>query len=157
MGIARKTVLVSLLTANLGLGLAWAQQPTMTADERAIRAADAAWSQAAGSKDLDKTLSFYADSASMLPYSAPIATGKDRIRQVWSQLMAEPGFGLSFGPTKISVAKSGDMAYEIGAYDLKLNDAQGNPTSTVGKYVVVWKKQPTHDWKAVVDIFNTDK
>ena len=157
MGISGKIVLVTLLIASLGLGLAWAQQPAMSADERAIRAVDVAWSQAAGSKDLDKTLSVYADGASLLPYSAPIATGKDQIRQVWSHLMAEPGYGLSFGPTKISIAKAGDMAYEIGTYDLKLNDAQGNPTTTLGKYVVVWKKQPNHDWKAVADIFNTDK
>ena len=122
-----------------------------------FRAADTAWSQACGNKDLDKCVSFYADTASVFPYNAPIATGMDQIRQVWTHLMAEPGFGLSFGPTKIEIAKSGDMAYEIGTFDLKTNDAQGNATSTRGKYVVVWKKQPNHDWKAVADIFNTDK
>jgi len=157
MCIAGKIVLVSLLIANVSLGLAWAQQPATKADERAIRDADAAWSQAAGSKDLDKTVSFYAEDASVLPFNAPIATSKDQIRQLWSQLMAEPGFGLSFAPTKIEVSKSGDMAYEIGTFELKSNDAQGNATSTLGKYVVVWKKQPTHDWKAVADIFNTNK
>jgi len=27
----------------------------------------------------------------------------------------------------------------------------------MSKYVVVWKKQPGGEWKAVVDIFNTDQ
>lgn len=37
------------------------------ADEQAVRDADAAWSKAAGAKDLDKTVSFYADDAIVLP------------------------------------------------------------------------------------------
>jgi ketosteroid isomerase-like protein len=156
MHITKRFGLVSLLIANISLGLVWAL-PAAASDESAIRAADTAWSQACGNKDLDKCVSFYADSASVFPYNAPIATGMDQIRQVWTHLMAEPGFGLSFGPTRIEIAKSGDMAYEIGTFDLKTNDAQGNATSTLGKYVVVWKKQANHDWKAVADIFNTDK
>jgi ketosteroid isomerase-like protein len=125
--------------------------------EHAIRDADLAWSQAAQSKDLDKTVSFYADNASVLPFNAPIATGKNAIKQVWSSLMAKPGFSLTFAPTKIDIAKSGDMAYEVGTFELKMNDAQGNPATTAGKYVVAWKRQPKGDWKAELDIFNTDK
>jgi len=71
--------------------------------------------------------------------------------------MSKPGFSLSFMPTKIVVSKSRDMPYEIGTLDVKLNDAQGNPTNSLGKYVVVWRKEPNHEWKAVADIFNTDK
>jgi len=125
-------------------------------DEKAIRSLDVAWSQAAQSKDLDKTLSYYAEDASVLPFNAPIATGKDAIRETWQHLMSLPGFSLTFGPTKIDVAKAGDMAYEIGAFELKANDAQGNPSVTLGKYVVVWKKLQGQ-WKVEADIFNTDK
>jgi ketosteroid isomerase-like protein len=124
--------------------------------EQAVRDADKAWSQAAQSKDLDKTVSFYADDASVLPFNAPSATGKDAIKQVWSSLMAKPGFSLTFAPTKIDIAKSGDLAYEVGTFELKMNDAQGNPTTTPGKYVVAWKRQPKGEWKAELDIFNTD-
>lgn len=125
--------------------------------EQAIRDTDKSWSQAAESKDLDKTVSFYADDASVLPFNAPIATGKDAIKQVWSSLMAKPGFSLTFAPSKIDIAKSGELAYEVGTFELKMNDAQGNPTTTPGKYVVAWKRQPKGEWKAELDIFNTDK
>jgi len=40
--------------------------------------------------------------------------GKGQIRKVWSQLMSNPCYSLRFGPTKIEVAQSADLAYEIG-------------------------------------------
>ncbi|HWC15420.1 MAG TPA: nuclear transport factor 2 family protein, partial [Terriglobales bacterium] len=73
-----------------------------------------------------------------------------------SHLLESPGFHLQFAPTKIEVAKGGDMAYDVGTFELKMNDSSGNPTTTSGKYVVVWKKEGGQ-WKAVADIFNTDK
>ena len=125
--------------------------------ENRIRALDSEWSQAAQSKDVDKMVSYYSDDASAFPFNAPIATGKEQIRQLWSALMAKPGFSLSFAPTKIDVAKSNDLAYEAGTFELKMNDAQNNPTTTNGKYVVCWKKSAKDEWKVQFDIFNTDK
>lgn len=139
------------------LSVSFAQMPAGNADEQAIRKLDQDWSAAAGAKDVDKTISFYAADASAFPFNAPIATGKDQIRQVWAHLVSLPGFVLSFTPTKIEVAKSGDLAYDIGTFELKTNDAQGNVVAEVGKYVVVWKKQPDKQWKVVADMFNTDK
>jgi ketosteroid isomerase-like protein len=145
------------MLAFAGTAISVAQKPNPNPDEQAIRKLDKDWSAAARSKDVDKTVSFYADEASALPFNAPIANGKDQIRQVWAHLTSLPGFALSFGPTKIEVAKSGDLAYDLGTFELKTNDAQGNSTTEVGKYTVVWKKQPDKQWKAVVDMFNTDK
>ena len=125
--------------------------------ENRIRALDSEWSQAAQSKDVDKMVSYYSDDASAFPFNAPIATGKEQIRQLWLALMAKPGFSLSFAPTKIDVAKSNDLAYEAGTFELKMNDAQNNPTTTHGKYVVCWKKSAKGEWKVQFDIFNTDK
>jgi ketosteroid isomerase-like protein len=128
----------------------------VSGDEQAIHDLDATWSHAAGARDLDKTVSFYADDASMFPSNAPIANGKDAIRGVWSQLMSIPGFSISFAPNKIVVSKSRDLAYEIGTFQLTVNDAQGKPVTSVGKYVVNWQKH-TGQWKVVADIFNSDK
>jgi ketosteroid isomerase-like protein len=151
-----KLVAVALLLMA-GIAVSLAQKSNPNADEQAIRKLDRDWSAAAQSKDVEKTVSFYADDASAFPYNAPIATGKEQVRQMWSHLVSLPGFALTFGPTKIEVAKSGDLAYEFGTFELKSNDAQGNSTTTLGKSVVVWKKQPDKQWKVVVDIFNTDK
>jgi len=150
-GVSWGLLVVVLCAATVG------QTGKMSEAEQAIREADKAWSQAAQNKDLDKTVSFYADDASALPFNAPIATGKDQIKQLWSNLMAKPGFSLTFAPTKIDVAKSGELAYEVGTFELKMNDPQGNPTAIPGKYVVAWKRQSNGDWKVELDIFNTDK
>jgi len=91
---------VLMLVVVLGSMAALAKDAT--SDENAIRALDAAWSQAATAKDLDKTVSFYADDASMLPANAPIVSGKDAIHTAWSQFMALPGFSLSFAQVKSS-------------------------------------------------------
>jgi ketosteroid isomerase-like protein len=128
-----------------------------TTDEQTIRDMDAEWSRAAESRDAAKFASFYSETGSVMPFNAPIAIGRARVQEVWTQLMAKPGFSLRFAPTQIEVAKSRDMAYDIGTFELKLNDAQGAPMTILGKYVVVWKKQKGGGWKAEADIFNTDK
>ena len=140
-----------------GLGISRAQKADNRADEQAIRKLDQEWSAAVGAKDVAKGVSYYAEEASAFPFNAPIATGKEQILKLWTGLMSLPGFSLSFTPTRIEVSKGGDMAYDIGTFLLTTNDAKGNPTSTPGKYVVVWKKQADKSWKAVADIFNTDK
>jgi uncharacterized protein (TIGR02246 family) len=150
----KKLALAVLLLAVLGPNTTLAKDAS--ADEQAIRALDAAWSHAAQTKDLDKTVSFYADDASMLPPNMPIATGKDAIRAVWTQLLSAPGGSLTFSPAKVVVSGSRDLAYEIGTFQLTANDAQGKPSTSNGKFVVVWQKR-AGQWKVVADIFNDDK
>jgi ketosteroid isomerase-like protein len=153
----RLFLFLSVVLWGVGTGHSSLAQGNRAAEEEAIRKGDAEWSHAADTKDLEKTVSFYAEDGSVLPFGAAIATGKEQVRQVWSHLMSLPGYSLTFAPTTVQVAKAGDIAYEVGAFALKLNDAQGNATTTPGKYVVVWKKQADRGRKAVADIFNTDK
>ena len=157
MQLIRRPLVVVLLI-SFSVACRQKEQPdTRPADESAIRAAVGAWSQAAAAKDLEKSVSFYADDASVLPFNAPIATGKAQIRQFWSQLMSNPAYALRFGSTKMEAARSGNLAYEVGTFDLTLGDPKGKTTTNHGKYVVVWKKQESGEWKAIVDIFNTDQ
>jgi uncharacterized protein (TIGR02246 family) len=137
--------------------LAVAQVSRAISDDQAIRSADKEWSQSAKIGTLDKFLTFYADDASVLPFNAPRVTGKENIRQFFTQLFSEPGFAVTFAPTTLEVSKSHDIAYEIGTAQLTLNDAHGQPTTSPAKYVVVWKKRGNDGWKAVADVFNTDK
>jgi ketosteroid isomerase-like protein len=150
-----KMPILLFVSAILSLSLV-AQNPKRAKDENAIRDADKEWSQAVGAKDLDKTTSFYATDASVLPFNGPLSTGREPIRQLWSHLFDMPGFHLQFAPTKIEISKSGDMAYDLGTFELRTNGSDGSPATTQGKYVVVWKKEGGQ-WKAVADIFNTDK
>jgi uncharacterized protein (TIGR02246 family) len=134
------------------LSLAFAQK-----DEDVIKKLDADWSAAAQNKDVEKTASVYADDASVLPNKGAIVTGTAQIRDFWAHLLSFPGVKVNFAPTRIDVAKSKDMAYDVGTYELTMNDDKGNPNTEIGKYVVVWKKQADKQWKVVADIFNPDK
>jgi ketosteroid isomerase-like protein len=127
-----------------------------TKAEQALREADAAWSKAAESKDLDKTLSYYSDDATVLPPNAPAATTKEAIRKVWQDMLATPGFVISWKATKVEVAKSGDLGFVSGTYEVTMNDASGKPVSEKGKYVEVWKKQADGKWKCGTDTWNSD-
>jgi ketosteroid isomerase-like protein len=120
-------------------------------DESTIRGLDGDWLKAVVAKDATLATSFYADGASVLAPGAPLATGKDAIQKAWAGLMGTPGFALTFDPAKIEVSRGGDLAYELGDYQLTTNDKQGKPQTLRGKYVVVWGKQPGGDWKALVD------
>ena len=148
--ICSSVVLAALLTIFV------APTPAQSADETKIREAAAEWAKAALNKDLDKTVSYYADDAHMYPFNMPRTETKEDIRKVWSGFMSAPGAVLDAKTTTVTAAKSGDLAYETGTFELTQNDAQGNSVKTQGKYVVVWKKQ-RGEWKAVADIFNTDK
>jgi ketosteroid isomerase-like protein len=128
---------------------------TRAADAQTIRDLDTQWSKAVGAHDLDGTVSYYSDDASVLAPNAPIATTKEAIRAGWAA-SASPGVDLSFQPTKVEVASSGDMAYDVGTYAVSMKDAQGNPVTDHGKYVAVWKKQADGKWKAVADTWNSD-
>ena len=156
----RRAALVGVL---VGLAACARQPPpapppdTRAADEAAIRAASAEWARVAAAKDLEKTLSFYADDASMFPPNAPIATGSEARRRTWTTLLSPRELVFSNGATKVEAARSGDLAYETGTFEESFNDENGTPQRVVGKYVVVWKKQADGQWKAVVDIFNTDQ
>jgi ketosteroid isomerase-like protein len=124
--------------------------------EQALRDADTAWSKAAASKDLEKTVLYYSVDAIALPPNAPIATTKEAIKKLWGDMLASPALVISWKPTKVEVAKSGDLGFVSGTYELTINDASGKPTADKGKYVEVWEKQADGKWKCGTDIWNSD-
>jgi uncharacterized protein (TIGR02246 family) len=125
-------------------------------DEAAIRTADQAWSKAVQSKQIDASLAFSADDATTLPPNEPMAKGKDAIRKLYEGMFATPGFSISWQVNKVEAAKSGDIGYSMGAYDMTMNDPKGNPMKDHGKYLTVWRKQADGSWKSIADMFNSD-
>jgi ketosteroid isomerase-like protein len=121
-----------------------------------LKILDTYWSQAAGAKDVDKTVSYYSDDAIVMPPNSPQATGKESIHALWKGMLGAPGFSGGWKPLKVDVARSSDLGYVSGSYEFTENDANGKPMTDKGKYVEVWKKQADGGWKCVADIFNSD-
>src|SRR5207249_9054925 len=120
------------------------------ADDKAVRDADAAWSKAAGAKDLDKTVSFYADDAIVLPPNDAAVTTMDGIRNLWKGFI-DSVTDISWKATRVEIAKSGDMACLTGTYEMTMKDG----TKERGKYCEVWEKKGG-TWRCGTDIWNSD-
>jgi ketosteroid isomerase-like protein len=148
-----KTLITSLVFGLAAASVCFAGD---TKAEQALRDTDAAWSKAAESKDLDKTLSYYSDDATVLPPNAAAGTTKEAIRKLWQDMFATPGFVISWKATKVEVAKSGDLGFVNGTYEVTMNDASGKPVTDKGKYVEVWEKKADGKWKCGTDTWNSD-
>lgn len=147
------------LAGFLGLlSLTGCTQPapdTHGAEEKTLRDVDAQWSNTAGAHDLDATLAFYTDDAVVMPGGAPVANTRQTIREVWAPMLA-PNTSVSWQVNQAEVARSGDLGYVRGVYQLVTKDAAGKTTTERGKLVEVWKKQADGKWKCAVDSFSAD-
>jgi ketosteroid isomerase-like protein len=119
-------------------------------ERTALLARDRQWSET--TKDVDKFMSYFAADAVAYPPGEPAVRGADAIRKSITQMMAAPGFALSWTASGSSVSSSGDLGYTAGSYQMGAGDGAER-----GKYVTVWKRQGgTGDWMVAEDIFNAD-
>ena len=94
-------------------------------------------------------LSYTADDVRLFRMDAFPIVGKEATR---AALSGNTGV-LTWQPAKADVARSEDLGYTYGAYELRANSADGQPTEN-GYYVRIWKKRADGDWKVVLDILN---
>jgi len=125
------------------------------ADEALIKQADAAWVQAAQTKQVDAWIAFYSGDAVVLPPNEKIAITREAIRKSVSGLLSLPELSITWQPTKIEVARSGDLGYVYGTFSINWNE-HGKKAFDNGKLVEIWKKQPDGGWKCIVDTWNSD-
>jgi ketosteroid isomerase-like protein len=155
----RSSLRVRPITILLLLALSTACQSAATrdtgaADETGLIKLDADWSNAVAAKDVEKTMSYYADDALMMPPNIPTLTGKQSIRTLWKSLLEAPGFAGGWKATKVDVSE--DLSYVTGTYEITETDDSGKAMTDKGKYLKVWKKQPDGSWKCVADMFSSD-
>jgi len=60
-------------------------------------------------------------------------------------------YQLTWTPTDAVMGPSGDMGYTWGHFEGHSKDANGNPVTTSGRYMTIWRKQPDGNWKVVLD------
>ncbi len=124
---------------------------------KALRDTDNQWSKAASAGDLDRTVSFYADDATLLSPNAPAVTGKQAIRREWAAILKGFSGTLHWEATKVEVSRSGELGYTIGRYEGTFTSPDGKALPDRGKYLEVWKKQPKGNWKCVADMYSSDQ
>lgn len=60
-------------------------------------------------------------------------------------------YQLTWNPTDAVMGPSGDMGYTWGHYEGHSKDANGNPVTTSGRYLTIWRKQADGNWKVILD------
>jgi len=147
-------LMAALATALCACQQAPPDQSAAAADE--IRAADIAWEQVFTGGDTTAAVAAVEADGSMLAPNAPIATGHDAVRAAIAGFYALPDITLHWQATKVEAAKSGDLGYSMGTYEMSFTGPDGNSVTDHGKYATIWRKQADGTWKVVADIFNSD-
>lgn len=129
--------------------------PDQARDEAAIRAADARWLAAAQARDLEGSLSYWADDAILMVSGAPAMAGKEAIRRYVAGAFAIPDFSISWATDRVWVAKAGDIAYANGTTRISMTLPDGKRVVRHDNAVTVWRKEPDGSWKCVLDIANS--
>jgi uncharacterized protein (TIGR02246 family) len=125
----------------------------VAAEEAKVREAEAADLKAWAGKDIEGILAFYADDATLMTPGEPSMKGKDAMRKGLQPMLTDPNLKLEFTSQRVEVAKSGDVAFTQGTYQLTItNGKTKKPITDKGSYVTGFKKQADGNWKAVTDI-----
>ncbi|HTS44886.1 MAG TPA: SgcJ/EcaC family oxidoreductase [Puia sp.] len=146
----KKTIFI---LATLMAGLGCNQQKTdAKAEGEKLMQTSRDMAQAALTKDVEKTLGYWADDAVLISAGQPALNGKKEIRQMVEASFKTPGFKISWEPLRADVSASGDMAYLVEKSQITFTDSTGKSITTHSNAVTVWKKQADGSWKNVADI-----
>ena len=137
-----------LLAVSLSSGQTKANKTSATGIRTAIEAANKSFAEALGRGEAAKVADMYAAGAQVLPPNSPMIKERQKIQEFWQGLI-NTGAKLSLSTSDVEA--HGDMAYEVGTYELIFPDNKRD----AGKYLVVWKRQ-NGAWKLAVDTWNSD-
>lgn len=96
---------------------------------------------------------FASDGVALGNGAAPLI-GKVAIAK--SATWSPQAYQLTWTPTDALMGPSGDMGYTWGHYEGHSKDANGNPVTTSGRYMTIWRKEADGTWKVVLDAGSTE-
>ena len=105
-------------------------------------------------KDAAAVASLHTEDAVVLPPNLEMIKGREAIQNATTAEINAGGTDLAL--TTLDVYGSGDLAYEIGRYALKVKQDGQIIMQDSGKYIVVWEQVSKDNWLIKADIWNTD-
>lgn len=109
-------------------------------------------SEVFGKRNFDTLEEIYTTQARILPPGAPMISGREAIKEFWSNLIQSAN-AKSAVLTSVEVILAGDGVVEIGRATLKIAPEGQAATEMEVKYVVYWQEEDGR-WKWHVDIWN---
>ena len=155
----KRTASLATICAAAAIAITAYGQPSHAnhAIMQALKDNEAQWNRDFQSKNVDKLMAHYADDAVLMAPGMPASKGKEAIRKVLSEMVADAGLMLEFVPDRVEVSKSGDMAFTQGSYKMTMTDPGTKQTiHDHGSYVTTYRKGSDGSWKAVADIATSE-
>jgi uncharacterized protein (TIGR02246 family) len=126
----------------------------MSRGEAAVRRLTQEWVLACNTRQLDELLDLYAPDALVLRSNLPAIRGAAAVREFFFGAL-EAGLGeVSVEPMRVEVA--GDLAHEVGRYSALVPGTAGKRREERGKYLWVFSKQSSGDWKLISECWSAD-
>jgi len=126
----------------------------MSRSEAAVRRLTQEWVLACNTRQLEELVELYASDAIILRSNHPPIRGASAVREFFVGAL-EAGLGeVEVEPIRVEVA--GDLAHEAGRYSALVPGTVGKRREERGKYVWVFAKQSSGDWKLVSDCWSSD-
>lgn len=126
----------------------------MSRSEAAVRRLTQEWVLACNTRQLDELIELYAPDALVLRSNLPPIRGAMAVREFFYASL-EAGLGeVSVDPMRVEVL--GDLAHEVGRYSALVPGTAGKRREERGKYLWVFAKQASGDWKLVSECWSSD-
>jgi ketosteroid isomerase-like protein len=109
-------------------------------------------SEVFGKRNFDALDDIYTAEARILPPGAPMISGREAIKEFWSNLIQSVN-ARSAALASIDVMSAGDGLVELGRATLEVGPEGQAKTEMEVKYVVYWRQEDGR-WKWHVDIWN---
>ena len=92
---------------------------------------------------------WFADDAVTLNNGKPAVQGRGNIAA--SATWKPADYQLTWLPQGASMGPSNDMGYTWGSYEGRARDNNGQPVTTAGRYITIWRKQTDGQWKIALE------
>lgn len=118
---------------------------------------DAEWAAlSSGGRDVERILSFWADDARVVAPGLPVFSGKAALRSYVEGALAIPGFHITWTTSEANLSPDGQMAYLLSRNSVTMPGPDGQPVTTIGRAVTVWRREPDGNWRCAIDIWNEE-
>jgi uncharacterized protein (TIGR02246 family) len=127
-----------------------AEEPTVDieAEREAVMALKSEFVETLKAKDVEHTMSVFADEAMMVRTNDEFFRDKEGITKFFEGFF-EAGWDANILVEKVDVSQSGDLAYMLVKLDhSRVKEDQSTGTIKIGAFII-FKKQPDGDWKIV--------
>ena len=118
---------------------------------------DAEWAAVSSKgQDVDRIVAFWTDDARVFAPGLPAFSGKAALRSYVEGALAISGFHITWSTSEANLSPDGQLAYLLSTNAVTMPGPGGQPVTTNGRAVTVWRREPDGNWRCAVDIWNDE-